>query len=322
MESEDQAGKLISDSEAISKLGIESVYEPTSIPEEELNKETTIKSRRKSTRGQNKSKEVADVPKRQYIRKKIPKLSEEEKNRRDELDFEDYYNLNKDLWKADHPDVSNEEVRKLLRDIWDEMDAEEKSNNLNRNFDDYRYNSTADQLEVNRVKTNLQENYIKNTENPQLGIESSSKINDKSDNKINPENEKEIEISKTNGTPQKEKVNEVFNVSGSPKKEKSKFSEITGDSQNERIEEISKPEIDSQNGKDEDCEIKSSQMDLKNENLKQNFLKKSDKEKVCESCLKKEDFGLRTSINETETKVKITEKGEENDKKIEGNFPL
>lgn len=296
--------------------------EPVSVPGEKLSKETPVASRRKSTRAQNKSvKEVADVPKRQYIRKKAPKLSEEEKNRRDEMDFEDYYNLNKDVWKAEHPDASDDEVRKLLKDMWDEMDAEEKSNNLNRNFDDYRYNSTVDQPEVKRSETKLQKDDLKNKENSQKGNKNISKVNSKNEDKINPENEKVIEIPKANGSSQKDKVKAVLKSNGSPQKEKRKFTEISDDSQspNGKSDKNSKTEVVFQNGKNEKCETQSSQKDLKSENLKQNSSKGLEKEKVCQSC-KKKDSALKTSKDETENKDKTVEEGEKVDNKMKGNF--
>ncbi|XP_033209231.1 histone-lysine N-methyltransferase NSD2-like [Belonocnema kinseyi] len=318
VESKDEAGKSLPNSESIAKLETESVNESISVPKEELSKATPVASRRKSTRAQNQSvKEVVDTPKRQYIRKKAPKLSEEEKNRRDEIDFEDYYNLNKDVWKAEHPEASDEEVRTLLKDMWNEMDAAEKSNNLNRNFDDYRYKSTVDQPEVKRSETKLQKDDSKNKENSQQGNKNISKVNSKTEDKISPESEKVIETPKANGSSQKDKVKAVMKANGSPQKEKRKLTEISDDSQSQKgtSDKNSRTEVVSQNGKNEKCETKSSQDDPKSENLKQNSLKESEEDKICQSCQKK-DSPRKTSKDKTENEDKIVEGGEKVDSKM------
>ncbi|XP_043481484.1 histone-lysine N-methyltransferase NSD2-like [Leptopilina heterotoma] len=190
-------------------------------PAKESSSNAYSTARRKSTRNQNKNS--IELPKRQNLRKKNSKLSEEERIRRDEIDFEDYYNLNKDFWKSDNPDATDEEIRKLLQEIWDDMDAEEKHNNLNRNFDNYRYN-LPDNSKAKRVKKTPLHQEKENSKNSENAQHESNKnilqVNGKTEESV-----KTSEVVKNKLSPQKEKNKKNEKETNNVSKEKGKISE-------------------------------------------------------------------------------------------------
>ena len=309
--------KSVSRSEPISVTASKSEIESASsksnfIPDEELNKNITISTRRKSTRNKNKNlSETVDVPKRQNMRRKVLKLSDEERKRRDDIDFEDYYNLNKDFWKSDHPEATDEDIFKLLRDIWDDMDAEEKNNNLNRNFDEYRYNLIKDQPEVKHFQqTNLKQKTEK-SKNAEMKLQkmerNKSKFSDENDKDSmnnSPKNGNYIQASKTNDSPKKENDNAIFETKDNFKAEKG--------NENYKIEVISK------NEKNGDSKVKgSSQENFKKENLKvfkENFQKKNSNT-ISES---KDNFKDEKGEEESKTEV-ISQNGKSSNLEIKGN---